>query len=851
MPWVLLHLLMFMSGALALVYEILWMRRFAAVFGATTPAVAAVLASVFLGFTAGSLVMGARAMRFSNLVRVYGLLEIGIGLGALLVEPLLRLYENSYPELYRLLSGSPAGFFAMKTVLAMAALFVPTFCMGGTIPLLGQALAGSQRRLGISAGGLYAANTLGAAVGAFSVPFFWLPNLSAHASYGVCVAGNLLIGIVAWSLDTRTKVGIGDYQHTATSRAAESQQSRRLPGFPTFAANSLSLRSMTLLAALSGLLLFVLQVVWSRMFAQVHENSIYSFSVVVAVLLMGLAGGAVIARRLLRSGRHALNCLGWAWMAGGAIVFLTPNVFFRMTNGLSYLESSDGWTSYGFRLLGITLPTVLAPTLLAGMVLPLLLELAGRATGESSGRVLGWLIGTNTAGSIIGALLAAFFLPAWLGLWTSLVCAGVMMMAAGDFCLFQGQRVQWFRLAWPAIVVVAFGILKPAQLPRTKFRAHQGETLLALKESSHGIVAVVENGPSRRIKLNNFYVLGGTASTGDERMQAHLPLLLHPAPKRVAFLGLGTGITAGAALLHPVERITAIEIVPDVITTARAHFAEANLGIIDSPRADVISGDARNYLKGAGQRFDVVVGDLFVPWHQGESLLYTIDQFAAVRRALAPGGIFCQWLPMFQLSEEEFNIVTATFLDVFPRATLWRGDFAPGQPAVALIGHLETGALIDSAVVARRLREVKSDDANPTLAHPAGLWMFLAGPVDPAADRFARARRNRENEPWLEILGPLNHAGLSRGKASLFVGRRLEAFLQELREDPTTGTSLAGLDSAMLQWRSAGAKLAEASNLTMEGKHREAEVVLRQTISIFPSEIRGFFVPPPPPANAP
>jgi spermidine synthase len=167
-------------------------------------------------------------------------------------------------------------------------------------------------------------------------------------------------------------------------------------------------------------------------------------------------------------------------------------------------------------------------------------------------------------------------------------------------------------------------------LPRTKFRADQGEKLLALEESSHGIVAVVEKGDSRRIKLNNFYVLGGTASTGDERLQGHLPLLLHPAPKRVAFLGLGTGITVGAALLHPVERITAVEIVPDVIVAARDYFADANLRIVDSPRAEIIVEDARNF-EGSRQ-FDVIVGDLVVLAAR-EASLYTADHFAAARHA--------------------------------------------------------------------------------------------------------------------------------------------------------------------------------------------------------------------------
>ncbi|MBI4326396.1 MAG: fused MFS/spermidine synthase [Chloroflexi bacterium] len=443
-------------------------------------------------------------------------------------------------------------------------------------------------------------------------------------------------------------------------------------------------------------------------------------AVVLAVLLVGLALGATLARELLRRGRSPKHCLGGAWLAAGVVVLLSPHLFYFLTDGLAYLKGGGGWTSYGLRIFRLTLPTVLLPTLLAGMALPLLMEMAGQASDRSSGRVLGSLLAANTAGAIAGALIAAFVLPSWLGLWATLAATGILMVCAAGLCLTAGrERFTPRRLVFSGCILAAIFLLIPTRLPRTKLHDDKGEKLPALQESSHGIVAIVESGGSRRIKLNNSYVLGGTASTGDERLQAHLPLLLHPSPKRAAFLGLGTGITAGAALLHPVERITAVEIVPEVITAAQDHFAGANLSVIGSPRVEVIAEDARNFLSGSARQFDVIVGDLFVPWHRGEASLYTADHFAAARRALAPGGLFCQWLPMFQLSEEEFNIVAATFLDVFPHATLWRGDFAPTEPAVALIGQIDAAPL-DPDVVERRLHELMTDEANPSLVHPAG-----------------------------------------------------------------------------------------------------------------------------------
>ena len=828
-----LHALMFASGGLALVYEILWMRRFAAVFGAATPAVAATLAAVFLGFTTGSRVMGGWAVRVGHPVRLYGWLELGAGVGAVLVEPLLRLYDHCYPWLYEALAGSPAGFAAVKTALAMVALFLPTFCMGGTVPVLGQAVAGEprQRQLGVSTGGLYAANTFGAALGALSVPFWWLPQLGAVATYSLCVAGSLGVGGIAWWL------GRGESGLAAPEAGAAG------PGVKAASKGCFSQRLLALLAGFSGATIFVLQVAWERMFAQVHENSIYSFAVVLALLLLGLAGGAAVAREGLRRGAEPRRLLGAAWVGAGLVVLLTPGLFYLLTGGLAYLRGAGGWTSYGLRMAGLAAPTVLVPALLAGIALPVLMELAGQAEARSAGSALGQLLAFNTAGAIAGALIAAFVLPSLLGLWLTLTSIGLVLIAAGELCrapLRQGWMPRRLLVAGCTLAIVLG--LNPAHLPRTRVRADQDEKLVALKEGSHGITAVVDKGNSRRLRLNNYYVLGGTASSGDERLQGHLPLLLHPAPRRVAFLGLGTGITAGAAQMHRVERVTVIEIVPEVVQAARDFFAAANLGIVAAPRTEAITEDARNFLNGSARRFDVIVGDLVVPWRRGEASLYTSEHFAAVRRALAPGGLFCQWLPMFQFSEAEFNIVVATFLDIFPRTALWRGDFAPNEPAVALIG-LGDEANLDPIVVERRLHEMQPDAANPFLAHPAGVWMFLVGAVDPTEERFARARRNRENRPWLELLGPLQHGGSRRGQAPLFVGRALEDFLARVRARSLAGSPLARLGQMHLEWRDAGAKLAGSSVLAAEGRQGEADALAAAAVAALPTEIRGAFGP--------
>ena len=821
--------LLLVSGAWALVYEVLWMRRLSDLFGATTPAIAATLAAMLLGFTAGNAFWGRYARRLAKPLLVYGGLEIGVGLSALLFEPTLRLYDSFYAALNQALAGSPPAFTITKTVLAILALFLPTFCMGGTLPVLAENARSSPGQIEIGPAGLYAANTWGAALGALSVPFFWLPRFGMRGSYEISVAGSLSIGIMACA--------IGSW----TARQPQRAPAERVQAPWRVCAHPFSKTMLAFLAGLSGLIAFVLQVEWGRMFAQVHENSIYSFAVVLAVMLAGLATGAWLSRQALRLGVTPRNLLGYGWLAGGAIVFVSPHLFYALTAGLSHLEGSGGWGSYGMKILWLALPTVLLPTVLLGMILPMLLELAAARTEEPAGRKavgsIGSLLGFNTAGSILGALGAAFVLPSYLGVWGSIASAGVILVVAAELTLQPWRKVSLRRVTIFSFLLLAPLYWNPISVPRTHLSADQGEILTALHEGSHGIVAVVDiqSGPlqgSRRMKLDNFYVLGGTASTGDERMQGHLPLLLHAAPRTVAFLGLGTGISAGAGLLHPsVKEVTVVEIVPEIAAAARDYFGQANLNLMLNPCVEVVVDDARHFLRVGRRKFDVIVGDLVVPWRRGESILYSAEHFASARRALAPRGIFCQWLPMFQLSEEEFQIVAATFLDVFPRAALWRGDFAPDKPALALLG-LGEEARLEPAQVAKRLQELVQDPANPHLFHPSGVWMFLVGALQSDDPMFTGVRRNSVNAPWLEILGPLAHAGLNRSQ--LFVGRRLEAYLQQVRQRSVLGTSLEELSAEAWPWREAGARIAEGSLLMNEGKTAEGEAILEQVLKVLP-----------------
>jgi spermidine synthase len=368
------------------------------------------------------------------------------------------------------------------------------------------------------------------------------------------------------------------------------------------------------------------------------------------------------------------------------------------------------------------------------------------------------------------------------------------------------------------------------ELPRVWVASGQGEKLVALTEGTHGITAVVERRGSRRLKLNNHYGLGGTFSTGDERMQAHVPLLLHAAPRRVAFLGAGTGITAGGALFHPVEQLTVMELVPEVVAAAREYFRDANRGVLDDARTRVVADDARHFLRNSGESFDVIIGDLVVPWRQGEGALFTLEQFTAARHALAPGGLFCQWLPLFQLSKTQVEILTRTFLAVFPQAQVWRGDFSPTEPAIALIGTAGDFKP-DVEQVRQRLAAMPPDPTNPQLQTPEGFWMNFVGVVEVSDLPADEVRLNTEDRPWIELLGPM---GTTEGQRDLFTGRRLQAWLESIRQ--RAPDRLGPLPRPASDAMAAGSVLAELTLCLAEDNRAGAQAAQERLRQLLPAE---------------
>jgi spermidine synthase len=317
----------------------------------------------------------------------------------------------------------------------------------------------------------------------------------------------------------------------------------------------------------------------------------------------------------------------------------------------------------------------------------------------------------------------------------------------------------------------------------------------------------------------------------------------------VAFLGSATGSSAGAALAHAsVEKLSLVEIVPGVAGAARAFFAAENRGVYDDPKSELVLDDARNFLRATAARFDVIVADLFVPWQAGTGSLYAREHFAAARAKLAPGGIFCQWLPLYQLSAAELAVVSATFLDVFPDAFALRGDFFASHPILALVGG--AGAAPDPGGVAERALLLRAAGVSDRwVTHPLGLFSLYVAPLAPSAEAWRATPRNDDDRPLIEFLAARTHAG-GAGKPAVLTGLDYASLAKSLREAAVAAGALAALPEALRRAGDGGHALQVAGALFAAGRGAEAGQALATAAALLPRELFAGATPDPTAAEA-
>lgn len=799
----------FASGAAGLIYEILWMRQLTQLFGSTSQSAAVTTAAFFIGIAAGSYFWGRQANKLSNPLKTYALLEFGIVAAGLFYFLLFQVYFLFYSYLFGAFSDTGLLFALIKSVLAIVLICPASFLMGGTLPVMGEYLIKERQQLGWWASTLYGINTLGAVVGAIAAGFFLPRLLGFNVTYAIALVLSFSLGVVVWILSRSEPARtISPELKPPVSKSLD----RILENF----------RFVEFTALLSGFLSLAMQVLWVRMFVQVLQNSTYTFSAVLVVFLLALALGALLVRLVINKMPPNLNTLLLLMAASGVACLITPFVFVSWTNGLSYLGNQDQLGSYLLQVFFTAGIIVGIPTVIMGMVLPYLyryVETINEAPGATLGRLNGW----NTTGAVIGPLVASFLLLPLLGLWNSVLLLGLVYLAV-PIVLLESSRA---RMTTVMTVVLLLLFANPSSLPLVRINAEK-ERLLALWEGSDGTVAVVEREGSRRIKLNNWYALGGSGALRMEQIQTHLPMHLHPDPKSVFYLGMGSGITAGTALNYPIEQVTVAELSAEVIRASSQYFGEYANHFHQHPAVKVVHEDGRNYLAGTRDNYDLIIADLFIPWRAGVALLYTQEHFVRGKERLNPDGLFVQWIPLYQISERELKIIAKTMAQAFPRVSLWRGDFYAEQPILAMVGHQHEQAMSPQLpIVERSLNDIKLFRRGEEAQMP--LLSYYLGTLDEDYSWLAESPINTDNNPVVEYLAPESHRAERAGLIQWFAGEQMIAFMQLLQQtnEPTTDPYLSELDASLQQSVYAGLFFHLAAVAREEGNEQTRQQALQ------------------------
>ena len=795
------------------------MKQLGLLFGNTAQSVAAVTAAFFIGIAAGSYLWGERLRRIENPLRVYAWLEVGIVTAALLYFAIFEVWSAVYQPLFSVLGDVPGFFLGVKVLLAMLLICPATFLMGGTLPVMGQHLVREASQLGRWSGWLYGINTLGAAGGALLAGFFLPQWLGFNRSYVVALVISSMVAAVAFALSRKAATPAPDPVEVRAPKESV-----------------VSLEHLQVVAFVSGFTSLALQVLWTRMFAQVLQNSVYTFAAILTVFLLALALGAFVARLLAERLRVTAVTLTVLLCVAATAVLLVPPAFMAWTNDLRYQSGIAELDTYLLQVAGLLALLVGLPTMLLGIILPYLYKYA-EVLAERPGFILGRLNSWNTVGAVMGSLCAGFVLLETLGLWSSIrLMVAVYLLTAVLFHLRTATGAASPRLAYVplGIMLLALTVLDPGRYPVVNIQPlDRNEALLEVWEGSGGTVAVIKRNDKLRVKLNNWYSLGGVGARNMEEMQSHLPLQLHPEPKSVFYLGLGSGITAGTAMQYPVEEVVVAELVSDVIAASRKYFEPYTNGLFDDDRVRIVHEDGRNYLRASDESFDLIIADLFIPWKSGVGYLYTQEHFQTAKSRLNAGGMFIQWIPLYQISERELGIIGKTMLSAFDRVTVWRGDFKPEKPMLALIGHTDVAPLDPSAQLAQlskaALADYRSGEADkiPLIAH-------YVGQLTPENPILRDRPLSTDDLPWIEYLAPQAHRAEKAGAISWFVGKPYLRFMQETQQlnEPDSDEYLSELDNELQRSVYAGLLIHLAQTARSAEQEEAADKAMRMATQI-------------------
>ena len=818
----------FLSGVSALIYEIMWVRILTVAFGSTTYSVSTVLAVFMAGLAIGNRVFGQRIDRSSNPLKTYALIELCLAFVAAVIA-------FSIPTVHSLMAAGvvyvpPSVESLARIVLASLMLLPPAILMGGPLPVLSQCIA-ERNRSGTSesAGNndvaqaitrMYGLNTLGAVVGCTASGFLFVPWFGIQRSILLAATLNGLIGVMAW-------------RHRHSCVIDVSHQRDLIPPLAAMMVPRRHATRDTVLVFVAGFVALATEVVWTRLLINQLSGNVLIFSMILAAFLAGMGIAGIAVGRWIR-GKHADGFVAILFAING--VWLLVAVFFQIELGQLFdwiHRTGVGQPQWTTLLCLFALFVILLPaTVSLGSICPWLLAMqtAGvdRSNGRTVGDVVGRLLSWNTIGAICGSLVAGFVMLNTLGAIRSvfvlaMVCfvtslisaigklqsvvgiAGAVLCVAGLMSESHRQPV-WFNAGF------------------TRVRRLPDENTRFFAEDAEGTVVVTADNDALRLLVNGVVVADSSREDmWDLLLKAHLPMLLHPDPKRVAVVGLGAGISLGAIESYDeVEVVDCIELCSEVVGAHRC-FQSFNERCWEDPRLHLYIDDGRHFLMKSRQAsgvanpqggYDVINVDPIDPPVCNQ---YTQEFVQVCYDRLNDGGLVVQWIPLFHLQQRHLRSMSASFIRVFPNSTMWYDG-----TSILLIGCKGKPLTTDVHRFVSRGRRDRVRENLAVIGRPDPLILlgtFVCGP-EQLHEWVGQAAANTDDRPWLEyellLAGPL----------------RRDAFLQNLIsvrsnfEPMSTVASASVHTETAMNVRETMSRLLNARIEKIRGNHEHADQII-------------------------
>ena len=722
------------SGCAALIYQVVWFQLLQLVIGSSAVSLGVLLGTFMGGMCIGSLYLHRFVSRRHHPLKVFALLELGIGALGLIVLVAMPLVGNVYSAV----AGDGLSGFLLRGMFAMLVLLPPTLLMGATLPAIARWVETTPK--GVSwLGYFYGGNTMGAVFGCLLAGFYLLRLHDMPTATFVAVALNITVALIALGLARVTS-------HAPPAQEASAAPLVEAPGA----------KWVYLTIALSGMTALGAEVIWTRLFTLILGGTTYTFSIILAVFLLGIglgsSAGSFIARQI-ESPRRALGIaqacliLAIAWFAWN----VTSSIPYWPVN--PHLASSQ-W--YGFQIDFVRcLWAVLPAAVLWGASFPLALA-AVACKGQDGGRLVGRVYAANTLGAIIGAVVASLVVIPTFGtqngeriLMVLAAVAAILMLVPTFASKSMRSAFSTRGIAWMVGILLVVGVLIQSVAPVPALLVGYGH-LSAVRYGNQVEFIYVGEGlnsspaVSRRSNgVINYHNAGKIQASSEpqdmrlQRMLGHLTTLVPKDPSSILVIGLGAGVTAGAVGINPmVKKLTIVEIEPLVPTVASKYFGDHNYGVVDDPKTVLHIDDARHFLMTTKEKFDGITSDPFDPWMKGAATLYSKEFWQLAKEHLKPGGVVTVWVPLYQSRLAVVKSEIATFFEVFPDGIVW-GNTSNGEGYdIVLMGqagptHIDVDAMEaklaspEYTVVAQSLREIGFPSVTTLLSTYGGRATYL------------------------------------------------------------------------------------------------------------------------------